>query len=131
MPEGDTIHKLAAAMRPALESRPLEGVWLRDRGWLEPLAGLPVLEVSALGKHLLVALGAASAYTPWVLHVHLGMRSREPWPNRCWLHRRSQRQDQGQASPTQGRFGSNGGPHCGHLTQSPLGSSFSLPISPV
>lgn len=90
MPEGDTIHKLAAAMRPALEGGPLEGVWLRDRGWLEPLAGLPVCEVAALGKHLLVALGEP-AHTPWVLHVHLGMRGRwdayardEPWSRPSW-----------------------------------------------
>ncbi|MDJ0849965.1 MAG: DNA-formamidopyrimidine glycosylase family protein [Myxococcota bacterium] len=77
MPEGDTIHKLAAAFRPALEGRPLEGLWLRDRGWLPGLRGLPVSDVSAVGKHMLVAVGAAEPpAATWVLHVHLGMRGR-------------------------------------------------------
>lgn len=77
MPEGDTVHKLAAALRPALLERPVEAVWLRDRGVLAPLAGLAVRDVAALGKHLLVALGRPEARRPaWVLHVHLGMRGR-------------------------------------------------------
>ena len=77
MPEGDTIHQLAAAFRPALEGKPLEGLWLRDRGWLAGLRGVPVAEVSAVGKHLLVVLGPEERpAASWVLHVHLGMRGR-------------------------------------------------------
>ncbi len=75
MPEGDTIHKLAAALRPPLEGRTLGGLWLRDRGWLRPLAEQPVREVAALGKHLLIVIGAAPR-DAWVLHVHLGMHGR-------------------------------------------------------
>lgn len=71
MPEGDTVHKLANAMRPRLVGTPLRSLWLRDRGVLAPLAGVVVEEVAALGKHLLVAIGSRH-----VLHVHLGMRGR-------------------------------------------------------
>jgi endonuclease-8 len=78
VPEGDTIHKIARAMAPRLEGRVVTGLWLRDRGWLAPLAGLHVLEVAPLGKHLLVALGepAPTRRARWVLHVHLGMHGR-------------------------------------------------------
>lgn len=88
MPEGDTVHKLARALARDVEGRPLEGLWLRDRGWVELLAGRRVREVAALGKHLLVAVGpsAEPAGAPleaadrtsddWVLHVHLGMNGR-------------------------------------------------------
>ncbi len=76
MPEGDTVHKLAARLRPALEGRCVEGVWLRDRGWL-PLAGATVHEVVPLGKHLLMGLGTPGASrSAWVLHVHLGLHGR-------------------------------------------------------
>jgi len=88
VPEGDTVHKLARALARDVEGRPLEGLWLRDRGWVELLAGRRVREVAALGKHLLVAVGpsAEPAGAPleaadrtsddWVLHVHLGMNGR-------------------------------------------------------
>ncbi len=77
MPEGDTVHKLARALAPELEARPLRGLWLRDRGWLAPLAGHTVCEVSALGKHLLVGLAPPGGErAAWVLHVHLGMKGR-------------------------------------------------------
>jgi len=77
MPEGDTVHKLAAALSDALLDRRLRGLWLRDRGWLAPLEGLAVVDVAARGKHLLMALGDSGMRRPaWVLHVHLGMRGR-------------------------------------------------------
>ncbi len=77
MPEGDTIHKIARAMQPRLPGRALEGLWLRDRGWLARLAGQHVHEIAPLGKHLLVAIGAPAPARPgWVLHVHLGMHGR-------------------------------------------------------
>jgi endonuclease-8 len=68
VPEGDTVHKLARALRPLLEGEAVEGLWLRDRGEVEGLAGERVREVAALGKHFLIALGRER-----VLHVHLGL----------------------------------------------------------
>jgi endonuclease VIII len=68
VPEGDTVHKLARALRPLLEGEALEGLWLRDRGEVQGLRGVRVEEVAALGKHFLLALGPAV-----VLHVHLGL----------------------------------------------------------
>jgi endonuclease-8 len=71
VPEGDTVHKLANALRPRLEGAPLVSLWLRDRGRVASLAGVVVEEVSAIGKHFLFALGARD-----VLHVHLGMNGK-------------------------------------------------------
>jgi endonuclease-8 len=71
VPEGDTVHKLANALRPLLEGNPLVSLWLRDRGAVAALAGAVVEEVSALGKHFLFALGPRD-----VLHVHLGMHGK-------------------------------------------------------
>lgn len=71
MPEGDTVHKIANALRPLLEGAPLASLWIRDRGEFASLAEIAVEEVSALGKHLLIALGPRH-----VLHVHLGMHGK-------------------------------------------------------
>jgi endonuclease VIII len=71
VPEGDTVHKIANAMRPLLAGRPLESLWLRDRGELAAARGAVVEEVAALGKHFLFALGRRE-----VLHVHLGIDGR-------------------------------------------------------
>ncbi len=78
MPEGDTVHKLAGALRPRLVGRRLLGVWTRDRGLIEPFAGRRVTEVSALGKHMLVGIDRRDGKpgADWVLHIHLGMRGR-------------------------------------------------------
>lgn len=77
MPEGDTIHKLAARLRPDLEGELLDTLWLRDRGEVAALAGSRVLEIAVLGKHLLLELEAPrAAATRWILHVHLGMHGR-------------------------------------------------------
>lgn len=78
MPEGDTVHKLAGALRPRLVGKALLGVWTRDRGVIPALAGRSVTEVSALGKHMIVGIGRRDRKpgAAWVLHVHLGMRGR-------------------------------------------------------
>ncbi|MEO0973834.1 MAG: DNA-formamidopyrimidine glycosylase family protein, partial [Pseudomonadota bacterium] len=67
MPEGDTIHKVAAAMRPRLEGAMLEHLWARDLD-LRRLAGARVLDVDALGKHLVIAVEGDRT-----LRSHLGM----------------------------------------------------------
>jgi endonuclease-8 len=77
VPEGDTVHRIARALRPVLEAEPLRSVWLRDRGPVDGLAGWSAVEVSPLGKHLLVGLARRPGERPaWVLHVHLGMHGR-------------------------------------------------------
>ena len=74
MPEGDTLHKVAGALRPLLLDEAIRSLWLRDRGELVDLKGVVVEEVVALGKHLLVALGPRH-----VFHGHLGMGGK-------WFH---------------------------------------------
>jgi len=67
VPEGDTIHKLAAAMAPDLEGRVLEEVRLRVDG-VSRLQGRRVASVRAIGKHLLI-----EADDGWLLHSWMGM----------------------------------------------------------
>lgn len=67
MPEGDTIHRLAAYLAPRLEGRVLEGGRLADDPTVD-LAGRRVEDVEARGKHLLVHLDGDET-----LRSHLGM----------------------------------------------------------
>ena len=76
MPEGDTLHKIAGALRPLAVGQPVTGLWLRDRGWVEAVTGAPVTDVAAVGKHLLVGIGEGETPGGLVVHVHLGMRGR-------------------------------------------------------
>ena len=66
MPEGDTIHKLAAALRKELLGAELGELWLRQAGEVDRLSGEEVGPVDALGKHLLLGLGE-----DWLLRTHL------------------------------------------------------------
>lgn len=68
MPEGDTIHRLARALRPPLVGRKLVEVRLREQGLLTGMSGLGVEKVEARGKHLLVMLESG-----WAFRTHLGM----------------------------------------------------------
>jgi endonuclease-8 len=79
LPEGDTIHKLAARLGPVLAGRRIEGLFLRARGWVRHLRGARIGKIEALGKHLLIPLGLEDPGLQdprWVVHVHLGMRGR-------------------------------------------------------
>lgn len=68
MPEGDTLHNLAARLRPVLAGRVLTGCDLRvPRYATVDLTGRTVDDVSARGKHLLIAAGDLT------LHSHLKM----------------------------------------------------------
>jgi len=67
VPEGDTIHEVAAALRPLLVGEALTAVRVRGRDRPD-LAG-PVAAVEPRGKHLLIELAAGAT-----LQVHLGMR---------------------------------------------------------
>lgn len=71
MPEGDTIHRLAATLRPALQDQALTYLRLRTHGELPRFHGRVVKSVEALGKNLLIVLDDG-----WTLHVHLGLRGR-------------------------------------------------------
>lgn len=80
MPEGDTIHRIAEAIRPDLQGRTLNRVQSREPD-LEGLAGRRVAGVQALGKHLLIEFEGGL-----VLRSHLGMygswhryAASEPW----------------------------------------------------
>ena len=66
MPEGDTIHKVAAFMHPLLQGQRLHTV-IMGRAMVPELTERCISGVDAVGKHLLVHLSG------WVLRVHLGM----------------------------------------------------------
>jgi endonuclease-8 len=67
MPEGDTVHKIAAFLRTILTGRELVGLTLRGRAWDCPPA-LRVIGVTSKGKHLFIDLEPATR-----IRVHLGM----------------------------------------------------------
>ena len=67
MPEGDTVHKVAAVLADLLEGRELTAGELRDHPGV-PLAGRRVERVEAVGKHLLVRMNERLE-----LRSHLGM----------------------------------------------------------
>ncbi len=69
MPEGDTIHRLAARLAPALEGQRLVSFEApRLSGPIRPRAGMLIESVGAHGKHLLIRFER-----DLVLEVHLGM----------------------------------------------------------
>lgn len=70
MPEGDSIHRVANALRPLVLGVPLLRVHL---GGVvrEELAGAKVTAVSPHGKHMMIELDRG-----WELRVHLGMNGR-------------------------------------------------------
>jgi endonuclease VIII len=69
MPEGDTIHRIAASLAPRLTGKMLERV--TTQGLVRDVAGSTVTSVAAHGKHLVIELDTG-AY----LRAHLGMNGR-------------------------------------------------------
>ena len=69
MPEGDTIHKHAAALRARLLGQKVTAIFARGLEYRR-LIGAEVSAVEARGKHLFIDVGEAR------LHVHLGMNGR-------------------------------------------------------
>ncbi len=92
MPEGDTIHTIAAVLRPDLEGAELYRLAL-PTGEVPLISPTRVTAVRAVGKHLLIALADASRKQPRVLRVHLGMKG--SWhryrPSEDWGRSASQR----------------------------------------
>jgi endonuclease-8 len=67
MPEGDTVHKLAAYLAPELGGRSLVAGVAQAAATVD-LAGRQVEAVFAQGKHLFIEFDDA-----WLLRIHLGM----------------------------------------------------------
>lgn len=90
VPEGDTIHRAAARLRPALVGAPLERLVLaRAAVGTRPRPGTPIDAVDAVGKHLLVRFADGH-----VLRTHLRMsgswhlyRAGERWQRPAHLAR--------------------------------------------
>jgi len=68
VPEGDTIHKLAAYFAPRLEGRRVDAISAADARAAARCAGRQVSEVYAHGKHLFIQFDNA-----WLMRSHLGM----------------------------------------------------------
>ena len=78
MPEGDTIHRVARTLRPALEGAVLTAAEVHPRTGVSAtrMAGRRVSQVEARGKHLLIWLAPAKpegADADLALHTHLRM----------------------------------------------------------
>jgi endonuclease-8 len=74
VPEGDTIHRLAARLGAVLEGRPVTRVEVARSvpgSPRPPAAGTEVVSVEARGKHLLIRFADRTT-----LHTHLGMNGR-------------------------------------------------------
>jgi endonuclease-8 len=69
MPEGDTIHRIAASLAPRLTGKTLERV--TTQGLARDVAGRTVASVTAHGKHLVIELDNGAS-----LRAHLGMNGR-------------------------------------------------------
>ena len=72
MPEGDTLYHYAERLRPFLKGRTIERADSRWPARVGGLAGVRVLDVESVGKHLLIAF--ADAPEPSTLRIHLGMK---------------------------------------------------------
>jgi endonuclease-8 len=70
VPEGDTIHRIAAQLGPRLVGQTLERV--TTQGLVRDLAGQRVVSVTAHGKHLVIELDSGT-----YLRAHLGMYGRQ------------------------------------------------------
>lgn len=68
MPEGDTIHKLANFLAPALSGQEVRTLTLARPAVNRPMAGRRITDVTARGKHLIIAFDNRLA-----LRSHLGM----------------------------------------------------------
>ena len=69
MPEGDTLYRHAATLRPILVGKTVLGLY--RHGIATPLAGRLVESVEATGKHLIITLERGAT-----VHIHLGIGGR-------------------------------------------------------
>lgn len=89
MPEGDTLHRVAARLRPALEGKELRAFEAKRLLGDKPKVGTAILAVEAKGKHLLITFS-----NQLVLETHLKMsgswhlyRTGERWQKGAHLAR--------------------------------------------
>jgi endonuclease-8 len=68
MPEGDTVHKVAAYLAPRLEGRRIRRLGAPDPAAARLCTGQRIRRVLAKGKHLFIELD-----NDWTLRSHLGM----------------------------------------------------------
>jgi len=68
MPEGDTLHRLAARLSPTLLGKTVTRAQNRAQGELEVIAGATIENIAALGKNLVIDLSGG-----WSFRVHLGI----------------------------------------------------------
>jgi endonuclease VIII len=68
VPEGDTVHKIAAYLAPRFVGRTIEHIELRDGEAARALTGRPITGVFARGKHLFIVIDDERA-----IRSHLGM----------------------------------------------------------
>ena len=71
MPEGDTIHRLAATLKPKMAGAVITKAFSRRQGDLKRIEGELVEDVRARGKHLFIDVSRG-----WTLRVHLGIGGR-------------------------------------------------------
>jgi endonuclease-8 len=86
MPEGDTVHKIAAYLAPRFVGRAIERIELRNAETARALAGRCITGVFARGKHLFIVIDDQCA-----IRSHLGMHG--SWhryaPGETWQKRRA------------------------------------------
>ncbi len=91
MPEGDTIHRLAQKLGPALAGAVIRDAFARQQGKLPAAVGERIERVHARGKHLFIELSGG-----WTFRVHLGIGGRcrryprgawqgHPWSASLWI----------------------------------------------
>ena len=71
MPEGDTVHRIAAVLSREVTGRVVDRLELKGQGEVRELAGATVAGVEPFGKHMLIHLSGG-----WSVRVHLGMKGR-------------------------------------------------------
>lgn len=68
MPEGDSLRRAEARLRPILDGQIVDTIWFKMLRGLRPRAGQRIEEVDAVGKHLLIHFDRNLT-----LRTHLGM----------------------------------------------------------
>lgn len=71
MPEGDTLHRIAARVGPALTGGTVRSLAVSHLGEVPEARGWMIQDVAAQGKHLLVTFDS-----DWTLRTHLGMKGK-------------------------------------------------------
>lgn len=71
MPEGDTVHRIAAVLAREVTGKTVARLELKGQGEVPALAGATVEAVEPVGKHMLIHLSGG-----WSVRVHLGMKGK-------------------------------------------------------